>query len=660
MKITVAETAGFCFGVARAVKTVQEALERGEKIATLGPIIHNEQFTEYLEKQGARIISSVEEAQDDETVIIRSHGVPKKVEDEIKKRGLRYIDATCPFVKKIHKLVSEYYEKGYAIVVIGDSSHPEVEGIVGWCEGDAIILEKEEDISNEMPRKSLCVVAQTTIHRNLWNFFREFLKSTCQNPLLFDTICSATNLRQTEAASLAKNSDVCIVIGGKHSSNTCKLAAICREHCEQTFHIQVASELPDNLHGSRIGITAGASTPDWIIKEVLRTMEEKEIKQEMGQEEALFATAIDETCKPLRTGDVVQGRVIQITPTEVIVDIGFKADGVIPVGELSEDTTMNPEDIVKVDDVIDVFVVRVNDGEGTVTLSKKKMDSIRGWKILEEAYENKTVLHGKVTATVNGGIIVVSEGVSVFVPASLANDRYLKNLDSLVGKEVPFIIINMEQRRRKIVGNVKAVLQEENKRRSDAFWAEVEVGKKYVGEVKSVMPFGVFVDIGGVQGLVHVSELSWQRVKNPADVMKEGDQVEVFVIEAKRADPENGQKNDRISLGYRKPEDNPWIIAENELHVGDVRQVKVVKNMDFGTFVEVIPGIEGLIHISQIANYRVKKPSDELTVGQVVDAQITDINFETKKISLSIRALLPAPEVAPEAEAPATEETDAE
>ena len=388
-------------------------------------------------------------------------------------------------------------------------------------------------------------------------------------------------------------------------------------------------------------------------------MEEKEIKQEMGQEEALFATAIDETCKPLRTGDVVQGKVIQITPTEVIVDIGFKADGVIPVGELSEDTTMDPEDIVKVGDVIDVFVVRVNDGEGTVTLSKKKMDSIRGWKILEEAYENKTVLHGKVTATVNGGIIVVSEGVSVFVPASLANDRYLKNLDSLVGKEVPFIIINMEQRRRKIVGNIKAILQEENKRRSDAFWSEVEVGKKYVGEVKSVMPFGVFVDIGGIQGLVHVSELSWQRVKNPADVMKEGDQVEVFIIEAKKADPENGQKNDRISLGYRKPEDNPWLIAEKELHIGDVREVKVVKNMDFGTFVEVIPGIEGLIHISQIANYRVKKPSDELTVGQVVEAQITDINFETKKISLSIRALLPA--AAPqEAEAPATEETDAE
>ena len=561
--------------------------------------------------------------------------------------GIPYMDLTCPFVKKIHTIVKEHDEKGYAIIILGDKDHAEVEGINGWCDGSATIFSSEKDIpptfSSQMPT---CVVAQTTLDRKTWEKCTKILKKACNEAVFFDTICSATNERQTEAAEIAAHSDCTIVIGGRHSANTTRLYDICKSVCAHTLHVEGAAELPHHLMAEQVGVIAGASTPEWIIKEVVSTMEEMN-KENTGTMD--FEQALDESLVTLNTRDVVKGKVVRITPTEVFVDLGYKADGVIPVGELTTKTIDSPEEVVKVGDEVEVFVVRVNDGEGTVTLSMKKLEAIKGWSKIEEAFEAGTVLTGKITEVVNGGVIAVWEGARIFIPASQATERYTADLSTLVGQEVPIKLLDVNPRRRKVVGSVKAILKEERAKKAEAFWADVENGKEYEGVVKTLTNFGAFVDIGGVEGLVHISELSWGRIKHPSEVVKVGDIVKVYIIDANK---ETG----RVSLGYRRAEDNPWEIAKSKFHVGDTVTVKVVNLVDFGAFVELIPHVEGLIHISQIANKRIAHPKDELKVGQEVEAKIIDINWEAPRIGLSIRALLPEEEVAPtpkEEEAPA-------
>ena len=648
MKITVAKSAGFCFGVRRAVDGTMKGLREGKHIVTLGPIIHNRQVSDRLEEMGSRTIRAVEEAGNGETVVIRSHGISRATEEKLKALSIPYMDLTCPFVKKIHTIVRENYEKGASIIILGDKDHAEVEGINGWCEGTAVIFGSEEDIPPEFcVAGPVCIVAQTTLDRKTWEKCTKFLKKACKEAVFFDTICSATNERQTEAAEIAAHSDCTIVIGGRHSANTTRLYDICKEVCPHTLHIEGAEELPHHLKADKVGVIAGASTPEWIIKEVVSTMEEMN-KENAGTMD--FAQAVEESFVSLNTRDVVKGKVVRITPTEVFVDLGYKADGVIPVGELTTKPIDSPEEVVKVGDEVDVFVVRVNDGEGTVTLSMKKLESIKGWEKIEAAFEEGTVLKGTITEVVNGGVIAQWEGARIFIPASQASERYTADLSTLVGNEVPIKLLDVNPRRRKVVGSVKAILKEERAKKAEAFWAEVENGKEYTGVVKTLTNFGAFVDIGGVEGLVHISELSWGRIKHPSEVVQVGDTVKVYIIDA---DKEKG----RVSLGYRRPEDNPWEIAKAQFHVGDVVTVKVVNLVDFGAFVELIPHVEGLIHISQIANKRIDKPSDELKVGQEVEAKIIDINWEAPRIGLSIRALLPVEEVAP---APKKEEAPAE
>ncbi len=636
--ITVVKSAGFCFGVKRAVDGVYSLLDEKRKIALLGELIHNPQVNSDLYSKGVRKIESVDESAKDACVVIRAHGVSKAVEDKIKSLGLEMIDLTCPYVKKIHDIVREQTDDGRFVVIVGNRNHPEVIGIAGWCkEGRHIIINTPRE-AEKIDNEKICVVSQTTGSRENFENICRILKEKSTDALICDTICNATKNRQAEAGEISKKCDVMFVVGGKSSSNTVKLYDICKKNCKDTFHIENFEEIPQDINykNKKIGITAGASTPAGIIEEVAKAMEEIKNGAELSFEEAM-----EQTLKTLNTGDVVEGTVVDVRPTEVIVDLGFKSDGIIAADELTDDPDVNPKDIVKVGDVISVFVVGVNDGEGKTVLSKKKLDSIAGWKKIEDALESKEILTGKVISVVNGGIIVLVEGSRVFVPARKVSDRYTEDLSVFVNQEVKLRITEINQRRKRILGSIRDVLVEQKKALAEKFWADCEVGKKYTGVVKSVMPFGVFVDIGGVEGLLHISELSWKRIKTPTEVVNEGDSIEVYIKEI-------AEDTKKISLGFKKAEDNPWVIAQNKFNLEDVVSCKVVRFMPFGAFVELIPGVDGLIHISQIANKRIKEPADELTLGQEVEAKITELDWEKKRISLSIRALLPVEEASAE------------
>lgn len=643
-KVIVAKSAGFCFGVKKAVEKVYELIESGEKIAVLGELIHNKSVTDDLAARGALTVNCVEECPEGYTLVIRTHGVGREITEKAKRHAVRVVDLTCPYVGAIHDIAKRESGLGKLVVVAGDGAHPEVLGIKGWAQGECVAVDTLEKAA-ELAADNVCLVAQTTIGRANFERLAEAVKQSCTNVEVHDTVCSATKKRQTEAAELARECDIMLVVGGKSSSNTKKLYEICKKSCEHTYFIESFEEIPQNINykNKKIGITAGASTPQGIIREVANTMEENKINAEMSFEEAM-----EQTLKTLNTGDIVEGTVVEVRPTEVIVDLGFKSDGIIPASELTDDPDVKPNDIVKPGDVIEVFVVGVNDGEGKTLLSKKKLDAIAGYKKLEEAFENGTVMSGKVISVVNGGIIVTVEGSRVFVPARQASDRYTEDLSIFMNQTVELKITEINSRRKRITGSVRAVLTEQKAALAAKFWEDAETGKKYTGVVKSIMPFGVFVDIGGVDGLVHISELSWNRIKNPSEVVSVGDSIEVYIKDI-------NEETKKISLGFKKAEDNPWVIAQNKFSLGDTVECKVVRFMPFGAFVELIPGVDGLIHISQIAMKRVEKVEDELKLGQTVEAKITELNWETKRISLSMKALLAPVEPEKKEEAPAEE-----
>jgi 4-hydroxy-3-methylbut-2-enyl diphosphate reductase len=637
LEFIIAETAGFCFGVSRAIDTVYDNVKECKtKIYTLGPIIHNKQVVDDLHSKGVDAIDSIKDIKDEKSkVVVRTHGIAKEVYNELEINNIEYIDATCPYVRKIHKIVEKHYNDGYRIIIVGNREHPEVIGINGWCNNSAIIVDNVEDVKEKLKcTDKTCVVAQTTINREKWDDITRYIKSHCQEALIFDTICSATNLRQSEAEKIAKQVDIMLVIGGKHSSNTQKLAEICSRYCKDTYHIETFEELPQNLNLSdkKIGITAGASTPAWIIKEVINKMTEKE-NLKTNDAEMSFAEAFEQSLITLNTGDIVKGTVIGVSNNEVYVDLGFKSDGIIHISELTDDPSVSPEDIVKVGDEIEVFVVRVDDGEGNVLLSKKKLDSIKGWEMIESSFNNKATVKGKVIEVVNGGIIALVNGIRVFVPASQVSDRYVSDLNGFLKQNVSLRIIDLNKKKKRAVGSVRAVIEEEKEKKAEEFWNNVEVGKRYSGVVKKLTDFGAFVDLGGVDGLIHISELSWSKIKHPSEVLKEGDVAEVYISELDK-------EKKRISLGFKKAEDNPWVIAKSKFNLGDVVKCKVVRLVPFGAFVELIPGVDGLIHISQIANKRIGKPADVLSIGQEVEAKIIEMDLDNQKISLSIRELL--------------------
>lgn len=644
-KITIAKSAGFCFGVDRAVKIVYDELVK-HKVATYGPIIHNQNVVDDLEKKGVRIVNSIGELNSDECVIIRSHGVGLDVYNQLAEQHRNFVDATCPFVARIHNIVREKSLEDYIILIAGDKNHPEVEGIVGHCLSKAYVFADEKDLKNifeknlEILKKKVAIVAQTTYNIKIWDKCIKIAKEFCNSSQIYDTICNATSNRQTEAIELAKTSDVMIIIGGKHSSNTVKLHDVCSQYCK-CYHIENANELcgVDFSSTDSIGITAGASTPAYIIKEVQRHM--SEILNNLD-EDFNFEEALELSFKKIYTGNRVKGYITAVNSSEAIVDVGTKHTGYIPLSELTDDPSLKPGDVVKVGDEIDLIVVKINDQEGIVTLSKKKVDAMVGFDDIMKARDDGTILEGVVLSVVKGGILAVSNGAKVFIPASQATSRRDDKLEELLKKTVRFKILEVNEQRGRAVGSIKAVSKEQKDAVEKKFWDEVKVGDVFKGEAKSITSYGVFVDLGGIDGMVHISELSWNRIKNPAEVVKVGDILEVYVKEL------DSEKN-RISLGYKKTSDNPWEMFKKDYGVGAVVKATIVSITPFGAFAQIIPGIDGLIHISQIANQRVNNVKDVLTVGQVVDAKITEIDLDKKRISISMRALLEDSEAADEA-----------
>ena len=635
--ITLASSAGFCYGVKRAVDKAFSVAESVSDAVTLGPIIHNPQVVGRLASLGVPSVAAPNDTHPGQTVIIRSHGVGADVIEKL--GGREIIDCTCPHVARIHKIAREVTEAGEILLIAGNPSHPEVEGIVGHAKGEVHVFQDEKtlrEILDGLKKRGsppVAVVQQTTLGQLLWKNLQTIIEKDYTNARKFDTICNATNLRQQEAVALAEKSDLMIVIGGRESSNTQKLYEICAKKCE-TIAVETKSELDKRriLRHNNIGVTAGASTPADIIKEVLTTMSEILENQD---EELSFAELFEQSqTEKLYNGKRVKGIVSNVTPNEIHVDIGAKQTGIVPASELSENGDLTP-DSFKPGDEIDLVVVKVNDQEGVVTLSKKRLDAEANYTAICKAYEEGTVMTGTVTDVIKGGILVNCNGLKVFVPASLASDRRMEDLSVLVGKEVQFKVIEVNDRRRRAVGSVKAVLSEEKKAKQEEFWNSVEIGKVYTGEVKSITSYGAFVDLGGVDGMIHITELSWTRIKNPEEVVHVGDTVEVYI---KDIDTEKK----KISLGYKKAEDNPWEIFKKDYPVDTICPVKIVSITTFGAFAQIIPGVDGLIHISQIANERIAKVSDKLAVGDVVDAMIIDIDYEKKKVSLSIRATLDA------------------
>lgn len=667
-RIVVAKSAGFCFGVSRSVSMAEKLLEEG-KAYSLGPLIHNNDVVAYLEQKGLSVIDTPEQLPSGGRVIIRSHGISKEVYGALEEKNAKVCDATCPKVNKIHELVSEASAEGRFVVIIGMHGHPEVEAVGGWC-GEHVICDNVSELSEffnnntELLDKPITMVVQTTQTRSNFTECANFLKKMCTNNQIFDTICGATSMRQEEAAKIAALCGAMVVIGGEHSANSVHLAEICRRKCDNVQFISKADELDmDRLSGvESVGITAGASTPSWIIKEVSNKMSE-EIKIDAAaaeEREMSFDEMLEESIKTIYNGDKVTGCVIAITGTEISVDIGAKYSGFIPTTEFTDDG-INVEDAVKVGDTIEAVVVRVNDVEGTVMLSKKRLDAAKSWTAVEEAVENGNFLEGVVTEENKGGIVVSVKGVRVFVPASQSGLPKEADMSQLLKQKVRVKITEVNRGRKRVVGSIRAVAQKERRERAEAIWNEMEVGNKYHGTVKSMTSYGAFVDIGGIDGMVHVSEMSWGRIKNPAEMFSIGDEVDVYVISFDR-------EKRKISLGYKDPAENPWIKFTSTYNVGDTAEVKIVKLMTFGAFAEVLPGVDGLIHISQIANKHVAKPQDELTIGQEVEAKIISIDTDKKRVSLSIRALLPEEEVvaeaveeaAPAEEAPVAEEATEE
>ena len=643
MEIRLAKTAGFCFGVNRAVELTYGLLAEGHKVATLGPLIHNPQAVEDMRRKGAQVVDTVQDVPAGCEVVIRSHGVPRSVYDELEANGIPYHDATCPFVQKIQRIAAQAEKEGAVLLVAGDKTHPEVQGIAGHTAGEVFIFadlaELEAWPGPKNGENGIFVVAQTTFQVTKWLECTSFIKKGYTNAKIFDTICSATWARQQEAEDLSQRCDLMVVIGGHHSSNTQKLVRVAEKHT-RAVTVETASELKAEwFQGvNTVGVTAGASTPSSIIEEVLNSMSE-EIRDEMSFAE-MFAES-EANLKPVFAGKVVEGTVTSVTPNEVQVDIGTKHTGFVKLSELTDDPAIRVEDMVKVGDKLDLVVEKVNDQEGVAYLSRKKLEARKGMEEVAKAAEDGTVMEGVVTETNKGGVIALVKGVKVFVPRSQATMRRDEDINALVKQNVKLVIT--ECAGRKIVGSINKVTAEANAAKREAFWADVEVGKTYTGVVKSLTAYGAFVDIGGVDGLCHISELSWNRIKHPSEVVSVGDTIEVYV---KALDPENH----KVSLGFKKAEDNPWEQLKTDYPIGSTFTAPVVSITKFGAFVRILPGIDGLVHISEISNERVEKVSDVLKVGDEVNVKLLDVDFDKKRISLSMKALLNDDEQAEEGE----------
>jgi 4-hydroxy-3-methylbut-2-enyl diphosphate reductase len=659
-EILTAANSGFCFGVKQAIEKTEEEIRRKAessspgRIYTWGPLIHNKTVTDGLKEKGVSILDSLENVKPEDVIIVRSHGETKEFFEKARARNCKIIDATCPFVKKIQQLAENAHRKGKQVVIVGDRLHPEVKGINGWCDNSAITVNSVEDAEGVLEnhnRNLFFLVAQTTIKKELLNAVIRVFETNNVHVEVNNTICNATALRQKSCAELAEICDAMLIIGGRESSNTGKLFEISEKKCKKTFFVEKIEDLP--LHQiakcNKIGIAAGASTPECVIKEVIATMSEK---KEMSMEELLATEAydLDGAMRLPRLNEVVNGTVHQVTENGIIVDMGCKKDGIIPKEEVTLEGDQKLTDLFKAGDEIQAKVVKTDDGEGVITLSKKKLEVNEHWNEINEALENKTTITVKVLRQVNGGVIAAYKEVSGFIPLSQLSDKYVENADEFIGKELPVKVTRVDLKRGRTVFSHKAILDEEKKKQIEAVWNSLNVGDVVEGTVMRFTDYGAFVDLGGIDGLLHISEISWGKLKHPQEVLQIGDRVKVKILSM-------NEEKGKISLGLKQTTPEPWSVIEEKYQVGQVVTGKVVQIKEYGAFVELEPGLDGLVHISEVAHKRVNDIAEELTLGQTVEAKILEIDTERKRISLSIKRTVEAP--AEEAEA-AAEEADEE
>ncbi|MGB9885950.1 MAG: bifunctional 4-hydroxy-3-methylbut-2-enyl diphosphate reductase/30S ribosomal protein S1 [Moorellales bacterium] len=696
MEIRVAPHAGFCPGVRRAIRLVEAELakEKGP-LYSLGPLVHNRQAVAWLQEQGLKSVDRPEEIPWGR-VVIRSHGVAPEVIAQLETRGLEVVDATCPLVRRVQIRAHELAQQGYRVVVVGEKNHPEVLGVVGWAGPGTIVVENVSEAGKLPPMQKVGVVAQTTQPVDRFRQVAEVLREKASEVVVEETICQTTRQRQEAARRLAREVDVMVVVGSADSANTNRLAEICRASGTPTYRIEEADELcPQWLaRASRVGVTAGASTPDWIIEEVVRKMWEIEENKEQQnapveaanaevrpepqeepsspEEQAIGtpeaapvaeAQGVEEGAAPpdagesgegqapvrtpeadgenvgleqamvssfsLRRGDIIKGTVVQINNGEVLVDVGAKSEGIIPLSELSYRRIERPDEVVKVGDEIEVYVIRPENEEGHPILSKRRADRKRAWEKLEQAYETGGVIEAQASEVVKGGLLV-DLGVRGFVPASLVGRGYVEDLSSFVGQTLRLKVIELDRNKNKVVLSQKAVLEEEYQRQRAETWASLAEGQVRKGVVRRLTNFGAFVDLGGVDGLLHVSEISWGRVEHPRDVLEEGQEIEVKVLGVDR-------ERERVSLGLKQLQPNPWDTAAERYPVGTIVNGKVLRLTSFGAFVEVEPGIEGLVHISQLADRRVEKPEEVVKVGDVIPVKVLAVDQTAQRMSLSLK-----------------------
>jgi small subunit ribosomal protein S1 len=633
LEVIIAEHSGFCFGVKKAMETVEDLIDKKQKAYTLGPIIHNPQVVERLKRFGivAKDLYDIKEG----NVIVRTHGVGSDLIKQLESRSLNIMDCTCPLVKRVHKLARDISTQGLLTIIIGDHNHPEVEGIKGWCKGDVKVIANVQEAKNFYTNKKVGIVVQTTQTQENVEKIMDILQSKLDIDIFHNTRCKATLERQKSAHTVAAIVDTMLVIGGKNSSNTKKLAQVCQNVGAKVYHIETAKELKKEwfTHIDRIGITAGASTPDWIIKEVISKMEElsKDMdNQEIATNEEEGEVNYENTLTALKEDTIVEGIVVKVDSDEILVNIGYKSDGIIPINELSNVAFENPEDIVKVGDKTNVYIIKLEDKDGNVILSKKKADSINAWNFIEETYNNQGDLEGTVTEVVKGGVLANINGIQGFIPASHLDLKYVPDLNVFIGQTLKLHILEIDSKKNRVVLSHKVILEREREELKEKTWANVEEGQTIKGVVKRLTDFGAFVDIGGVDGLIHISDLAWQKIKHPSEIVKEEQEVEVLVL---KVDKERG----RISLGLKQIMPNPWDELDKKYKTGSVIEGKIVKLVSFGAFIEVEPGVEGLVHISQISQEHISNPADVLNTGEIVKVKIMDINTIEKRMSLSIR-----------------------
>ncbi len=632
MPLEITAHAGFCMGVQRAVTTALDAAGEGKNLCTLGELTHNPQVVALLNQKGAPAVHALEKI-DGRTVLIRSHGVTPQTLESLRGMGASIMDCTCPFVDKLHQIVSEYSTGGKPVVLVGQKDHPEVQGTAGWCHGPVYILRDDTELDGLPPMEEALAVVQTTFPPDKWERMIELLQKRIPGITVKDTICPETRRRQEEARELASRADAMIVVGGTSSANTRKLFETCRELCQRTILVERAADIPPgfaDIHSDLIGITAGASTPDWSLKEVVTRMIDKEQKDQLlpAEEETKnnFMADVEATLVKIKPGQTVTGTVVQITDDEICVNIGYKSDGLIKRTDLTADD-------IELGQEIEVEVVKVNDGEGNVVLSQRNIVNRKFWDALMVKYEAGEYVEGVGKEAVKGGLIAEVDGIRTFVPASQLSQRYVEKISEFVGKPIKLKIIEVDKQKKRIVASRKAYLQEESATKKKDAWDKLNEGEVVTGIVRRLTDFGAFVDVGGVDGLIHVTDLSWGRIKHPSEVVAPNQEVQVKILSLDR-------ERERIQLGYKQLQPKPWDVAEEKYAIGSVVEGKVVRTTTFGAFVELEPGLDGLVHISQCALTRVQKVEDAVSVGQTVRVKVLKVEPAEKRISLSIREVL--------------------